>query len=498
MEPTEVAVDSSLSKRAVSNTIAMLVSRVGIAAMGWLGTILIARSLSSDDFGKFSFVFGVLGMMAVVTDLGVGRVVLARLVGDDEDQIARVAASFVWLRLALGLIGYAVALAVVVVTGHDGDVIAATAIAGLVVVIATPSHALTVIFQSRLRLGLVAAGEVAAQGVQLLLTIAAVLFAPLLLVLVIPAIANELVSLGVKARALLRGADGPAPRGGIDGALWREMLIEAVPLSIGLAFVEVTAKVDVLLLGRMDTFDAVGLYSIGFKFSDFIGVACVAVVTPFTTLLVASWPGDHAGFRHAARRAAAIISALCAVGVAALYPVADDLLRFLYGDRFAVAAQSTRLLVIAASMGALAHLGIMILVAVGSHRVYPWLTLTSLCLNIGLNLWLIPRASYLGSSWAMVVSEAFLLVAVIVLVAVSLPVKRVLSAVHPLRATAVAATVITFTMMTPGVEDSPWPVRAILGGAGTLVVLHLCGGTDGFSIRAQVGRLRDRRSMSEG
>lgn len=62
------------------STAIMLGSRIAVAAMGWTGSVLIARSISPDEFGKFSLIFGLLGLLSVVTDLGVGRVVLAKLV----------------------------------------------------------------------------------------------------------------------------------------------------------------------------------------------------------------------------------------------------------------------------------------------------------------------------------------------------------------------------------------------------------------------------------
>ncbi|MGW0036444.1 flippase [Gordonia sp. NPDC003376] len=482
------------SRRAIGNTAVMLGSRVAIAVMGWAGTVVMARVLSPDDWGKFSFVFGVLGMMSIVTDLGVGRVVLARLVGDDHAEIRSVAASFIALRTTLGLIGYVVAVGFVALSGYPSDVVLATVIAGLVVVLATPSHALTVLFQSRLRLGYVAAGEMLAQSVQLALTVVIALTQPLLLLLVVPAVVNELVSLVVKIRGLRRGLTGPRPGGRPEVWRWKEMLLEAVPLSIGFAFIEVTSKVDVLMLGRLDDFDAVGLYSIGFKFSDFVLVAAAAVITPFTTLLVTAWPGDTEGFRRATRQSVSIVMVLCAGGLAALWPVTRPLLELLYGERFGAASTSTQLLVAAGVMGALSQLGLMVLVAAGRHRVYPWVALVALTINVLGNLWLIPRHSYEGAAWAMLISQLFMLLAVAVVVRMSIPVPRLIPVTTIVGSVAVAALVIVALMAVPGLRSVPWPVAAVLGGVVTVAVIVSSGWAPGVSARSLWRWMTSRRS----
>ena len=61
--------------------------------------------------------------------------------------------------MGLGLLGYALAVAVVALAGYPASVVRATAVAAVVVLLATPSSALQVVFQSRMQLGPVAASE---------------------------------------------------------------------------------------------------------------------------------------------------------------------------------------------------------------------------------------------------------------------------------------------------------------------------------------------------
>ena len=171
--------------------------RLIVAVLGWLGTVLIARSLGEEGFGEFTLVFSILGMLAIVTDMGIGRVAINGLL-DPERDTGAFAGSYVLLRCALGLLGYVIALAVVVVGGYPPVVVRATAVACLVVLLATPSHAYDLVFQANLRLSKVAVAAMIGQSVQLGLTIIIALRWPSVVWLVLPAVICEIVILAVK------------------------------------------------------------------------------------------------------------------------------------------------------------------------------------------------------------------------------------------------------------------------------------------------------------
>ncbi|MGU3291656.1 oligosaccharide flippase family protein [Williamsia sp. M5A3_1d] len=383
----------------------MLLGRFFVAALGWAGSIAIARSLGSEEWGQYSFVFGLLGVLSVITDLGVGRVVLSRLVGDSESETRLVASSFIALRLGLGLIGYVAAVGFVVLANYPGVVVTATAIAGLVVVIATPSHSLTVLYQSRLKLTVVSVIESLSQIVQLAATVIAVVVAPVLLVVVIPAVLFELVSLVSKGVVLHRGGLGFRPAKRIEVWRWSEMLREAFPLSIGFALTVLLTKIDIPLLSKLDSFDAVGHYAIAYKFSDLVSMIGIAVTTPLVTVLVASWPERLDEFRGRMRDAAVLTTLLGGMAVIGIWPAAAPLIRLLYGTDYADADNATRLLVLGAGLSSFTLLGVMTLVSTGRLRTFPIIAGFGLALNVIANIVLIPRMSFEGSAVATVGTE---------------------------------------------------------------------------------------------
>ncbi|GGN98130.1 oligosaccharide flippase family protein [Nocardia rhizosphaerihabitans] len=479
-------------RAAANNTAAMLAARIFAAVLGLLGTTLIARMLPAVEWGYFSFVFGLLGMLAIITDLGVGRAVIGKLVHGDPTEAAEIATSFIVLRTVLGLVGYAMAIGYVVVLRCPAPVVAATALAGLVVVIATPSHALTILFQSTMRLTLVAAAESLARCVQLALTVAAVLWAPTLLLVVVPAIAYEVVAVTVKIIAVARGLGGPIPARRIELSWWSPMLREALPLSIGLALIIMLQKVGLLLLGHFDSFESVGFFAVGMKFSDLLDTAAVAVVGPLTTLLIALWPDDPLRFRRFFRQANAALIVLGLTALVAFWPVAGQVVGLLFGTNFVAAADASRIQVVGGLLGALAHLGLVALMATGRNNVIPWIAAAALGVNLALAWPLIARMSYEGAVIAGLAAQVVLLAAVWLAVLATVRMRRLLPVTTLLAVTGVAVAVIAAATAIQHRWGPPWILISAMAG---LIYLLIAGSimrrTEGLTIRSLRGPKTD-------
>ncbi|MFW2380195.1 MAG: flippase [Acidimicrobiales bacterium] len=395
----------SESSQITTNAGALLGGRLAVAAMGWAGTVLIVRSLTESEFGRFTLVFSILGMASVVTELGLGRVAIKGVTEPGVDP-GRFAGSYVVLRTMLGLLGYITVIAVVVLGGYDSQVVQATAIAGVVVVIATPSAGYDLAFQAHLRMGSVAVATVIGQAAQLALTVAVVVGGGAVLWFYVPAVAAELVIVLFKMRRAGRLIEFKYC---VEPRHWWELIKEAVPLSIGGALVTLYNKVDAVMLSQLDTLGVVGLYGVAAKFADLARFTSTAVTVPILTVLVRSWPDDIDRFRAALLRGASLLLYCAGLALIGFGFFADDALGLLYGARFEVAAAATQILILGASMSFFTQLAIYVLVSAGRNRAYPMVGAVGLALNIGLNLYLIPRYSYEGAAWATVATNAVVL-----------------------------------------------------------------------------------------
>ncbi|MDQ1679143.1 MAG: hypothetical protein QOI42_2, partial [Frankiaceae bacterium] len=114
----------------LSGTGTLFASRMVVAALGWAGSLLIFRRLSPNDWGSFSFIFNLLGLLGLVADFQTSRVVVGEVL-EAGDDVTGLVGSFVAFRIALGAAMYVLAIAFVVIGGYPHLVIEGVMVGGL-------------------------------------------------------------------------------------------------------------------------------------------------------------------------------------------------------------------------------------------------------------------------------------------------------------------------------------------------------------------------------
>ena len=471
----DTSVRSSRVEALVANAGMMVAARYVVAALGWLGTLIIVRSLSVPQFGRFSFVFSLILLIAVFADLGIGRLSIKGLLEEGGDPAA-FAGTLVVLRALMGTVTYAAAVLFVIVTGYPPEVVRAMLVAGMALLIATPSRAIEAVFQAHFRLGPVAVGNVAGQLAQLGLTAAVAVGGGSVVWFAIPAVVGEVVIL---AWRLARVRRIQRIRLNVDWSAWKQLLAEAAPLAAGSIMATLYYRVDSVMLSKLDTFSSVGIYNVAYKFVDLVHYLPKALMVPVLAILVRSWPDDLHRFSETFRRAFMIL-VLSGILVAVEFVVfADPLITLLYGTRYSEASGAGRVVVAAECIGGLGMLALTALVAMGRNRLYPLVALAGLAVNVSLNLVLIPRASYFGAAAATLVTEV-LIVAMLMIPVARMEALRPL----PLRAVGYALLAGSVSALVAAVvaQAVPWPLAALVAAVvfGSLVHLGNVAGPHGW------------------
>jgi O-antigen/teichoic acid export membrane protein len=464
----------------------LVVGRYAVAALAWAGTLIVVRQLSVSDFGRYQLILSLLGIVGFIADLKLSRIVLRDLMAVDGAAAGDMVGSYVGLRLAIGFVSYAIAMAWVLLGGYGTDVVVGTAVAGLNLIILSAAFGVILLFEARLWLRDVALSNALGQLVQFAFTIVVAVFGlasilwfswstvanAIALTLWLAVIAHRTVHVRIR----------------VEPGRWWVWLREAAPLALGAALDTVYFRIDIVMLSLMATYTAVGTYSVGYKFSDLLGALPLAVLTPALTMMVAAWPQDPAAFRRTFRHALVILS-VAAIGASVGFVVfAEPLVTLLYQQRYADATDAARLLVVGQGLHFFTLLAFTALVAAGRNRLYPIAMLVGVVLNVALNLVLIPRSSYLGSGWATVVTE------LVVLVVLTLGVVRI-EGVLPLPwaplAKCAGAGVLTGLVGWALLGRIPWPVAGAITAAVYFGAVHLLAVNGPGGLRALGGDPRD-------
>ncbi len=393
------------STTALRGSAALYGGRLVVAGLSWAGTVVIVRSLRVEQWGQFAFVFSFLGLVSVLTDLGIGRVVIAALAGEelrDAPTRRRYLGTYVVLRTLLGAVGYGIALGTVIVAGYPDEVVRTTAVAGVVLVIATASNALHAVFQSEQRMAPIAIANVLGQLTQLALTIAIATRGGSVVLFALPAVAFDVVSLLSKLAALPASA---RPIYSIQLDVWRRVAREAAPLAVGAVAVASYTRLDTVMLSKLATFDDVARYGIAYKFADLVHAGSTAISMALLPAVVRAWP-DRRAAGEAIRPTFAAIVALGSLAAAQFAVVAPEVVTFFYDERYGASATAARVLVGAECLHLVVVIAYVVVVAAGHPGRYAAAATIGLLSNVALNLLLIPAFSYEGAAVATLATEA--------------------------------------------------------------------------------------------
>ena len=464
----------------------LVVGRYVVAALAWGATLIVVRELTVSEFGRYQLTFSLLAIIGFIADLRLSRIVLRDVMEAEGNVAGDVVGSYLGLRLAIGVASYVVAMAWVLIGNYPDDVVLATAVAGLNLVILSAAFAIILLFEARLWLRDVAIANVIGQVVQTVMTIVISFLGIASIIWFSWSVVANSIALLLWLLFVMGRVIGVRVR--VEPARWWVWMKEAAPLALGAALDTVFFRIDIVMLSLLDTYRAVGEYSVGYKFSDLLGAVPLAVVAPALTMLVGAWPDDPAAFRRIFRHALVILT-VGAVGMSVVFVLfAEPLVTLFYTDRYTSAADGARLLVVGQSLHFFTLLAFSTLVAVQRNRLYPIAMLAGVVINVALNIVLIPEYSYLGSGWATIVTE------VVVMIVLGLGVARIPGLLpFPVKAIAkcLAAGALAAAVGWASLGRVPWPVGGALTALVYLLAAHLLAINGPGGLRALAGEPRD-------
>jgi O-antigen/teichoic acid export membrane protein len=403
--------------RVLRNAASLASAQIVMKFAGLLVTILVARSLHADGFGRFASAWSYGMLVGVLADGG-----LAYFVALEVSRVPRTARRFVWTALALRSLicaaGLTIAALALPLLRFDGPLaLAAMVFAVSAILDGLTSQALA-FYRATARMHVeakvVSFGRifiVATTGVALLIHPSVLSFA----------LAQATASAATVVLALLTlRADAPPALPRVRAL--RAIAVGALPFAASGLLSYVFFRIDTLMLRAFGIADAaIGAYSAAYRIMEaprtVFGSVAAGILPAATSL-------GHPRSREELRRLAATATALVlwmvvpAVLVFALAP--EAMIRLIFGHGFSGAAL---LLMVLSPMPILMALDAVLgslLNALGVQKMVTGVFALCAIVNVGLNVGLIPPYGALGAAIATVGTEVVELAAFAVLVARSL------------------------------------------------------------------------------
>ncbi len=391
-----------LGMRALRNTILILVVRVISRIVALLAVIIIGNYLDPTRFGEMQTAVTYVGLVGTVTDLGFSALYV-REGARHTDQIARY-----WNNVAsLKVVGVVVGLPLI---------FAALYIAGVRSLL-WPSFAILVLsgYQLLLRNTLYAMQRLTFEIIEIvpetlvvfaLVVIGVHIHADTGFFLWAYALSYAFACIYFGTVLMVMGVLRPGLQ--LEPGLLLSWVRVAVPLGITFIITTVYFKVDVPILQRFRPYSEVGYYTFAYKPFEsllFIPFALRSVIFPVLSVYHRRSPERVLPLAEKFFKALVILGWPITVGVFLLAPQFNSLLHLYAGSEPALQILALAIVFMFADNTFAATLN-----AIDKQNVFALVAMVGLVINVGVNLVVIPRYGYLGASWAVVVTEAALVV----------------------------------------------------------------------------------------
>ena len=396
---------SSARRRVASNTAIQLVGKGGVLAIGLVSIAVLTRYLGPSDYGKYTLALMYMQLFGVLADVGLFTTVV-REISKEPERTEELVGNALALRLLLAIVVIALAAGVSLLLPYEHQVRVAILLAGVPLLLGMVTTTFVAILQSRLRMTRAVIGDVTGRLTSLALVLLVVAldlgFYPVLGA----AAGGAAVTLIVTWR-LTRPLARVRPLR--DRAIWRSLLLTAIPLGLALAINAVYFRADTLIISLYKPYEDVGLYTLAYRVLELaLVIGTVFLNTTFPVLSEAVARDMPRALRtiQGSAEVCVVLGAPLVAGGLALAPQIVDLAG---GEEFHGSAAPLRILLAAGALAWINGVFGYALIARERQAAALWLNVTALTFNVGLNFLLIPPYGIEAAAAVTVASELLIL-----------------------------------------------------------------------------------------
>ena len=369
---------------------------------------LITEYLGPEGFGKYATVLAFFAFFSAIVDLGLAPVTAREISKEGADE-KRILGRVLALRLLSSAILLIFAPLVLFFFHYESDLKIGIVVAAIAVLFSSSSLLLNGIFQKNLAMDRVAFVEFFGKLLQVILVtlivhndwgflaVASTLLAALAFnAVVVFWLSRSFVKFSLK----------------VDIAFWKEFLREASPLAATALITFAYFKLDTIILSVLQSNSDVGIYNVAYKIMEnliFFPAMLAGLILP---LLSRTLSTNRALFEDIVDKTFKVFLLIVFPLVVGVWVLAPEIIAIVSGAGFEESARVLRILVFALGFIFFGHYFTMLLVVGNAQKKLMKALLLAAVVNIGLNLLLIPKYSYIAAAGVSLVTE-FLVVLLI-------------------------------------------------------------------------------------
>ncbi len=394
----------ALARKIAYNVVIVSVLKVASTVFLSLFSIkLITGYLGQEGFGQYATVLAFFAFFSAIADLGIGMISVREISRDHADE-KRILGNVLSLRLLSSSAIFLLSPFLIFFFGYPAELKQGILIAAFAIIFSTMSLVLNGIFQKRVAMHQVAMIEFIGK----ILQVAFIAFAVARDFGFLAIVSAILISMGFNAVSgfLMSRRHIRFPLR-FERAYWKEFLCESYPLGVTAIITFLYFKLDTILLSVLRPATDVGIYNVAYKIMEnliFFPAMLAGLIIPLLSKYLLS---DRKKFDMIASKTFKVFLIIVLPIVIGTLFLAKDIILIVSGPAFLPSVQVLRILIFSLAFIFFGHFFNMILLVSNAQKKMMWMLSFAALFNITLNLFLIPRFSYMGAAFASASTEAF-------------------------------------------------------------------------------------------
>ena len=395
------------AKTVGKNILVLFVSQIASMGFGFFYLILSARYLGPELFGLLTFALAFTGILGLLLDLGLNNLAV-REVARDKSRANEYLSNITFIKLIMGVITFGLTVVVVHSLGYAEETIAIVYLLTLSTVFSAVTASFYVIFQSFEKMEYQSVAGILTS--LLMLTGAIILIARGAGVVAFAAVTliSSALVLGYSFFICVRKFKLFNAEANLD--FWWPTIRQALPFGLSSVFVTIYFWIDSLMLSLIQGNQAVGFYNAGYR----LVFSLLFIPAVFSTAVFPAMSRFYISSRDSLQlmwkeflRFMLILSIPIAVGTTLL---AGRFVALIFGDGYAPSVAVLQVLIWSLVFIFANATFVRLFESANMQIVVTKITGLMVIVNVAINLVLIPKFSYVGASFAILITEFIALV----------------------------------------------------------------------------------------
>ena len=393
------------ARRIAKNTTLILIAQIVTYILGFFITIYTIRYLGVGNFGILSLALSITGIFIIFTDLGLGTLIV-REIARDKSVTDKYISNILLMKVLLTILTLGLIILTVTILGYSPVVKNVIYIITFSIMIGTFTTFLSAIFQANEKMLHLSISNILTSVAMFVGTFVGIYYKlDLNFFAFIYLISNTLIFIYILIVYLRTFS---LPRLEIDLSFWKPTLKEAWPFGItGLSGMLYT-YIDSIMLSVFQGTEAVGFYSIAYRIMlimlfipNAVNLAIFPVMSQFYTHSKDSLKLVHERY----------FKYMIMLGIpigAGITILADKIILLIFGQGFTQSIIVLQILIWTIVLTFAGASFVQLLVSTNKQLVITKISGICVVFNIIINLILIPKYSYIGASFATLLTEILL------------------------------------------------------------------------------------------